>query len=124
MRITDTIIEIFSPIKWQLLLCAAVFFLLPAIGLVIGTEMQMILALICFVANNIVITVTCVWVSLAEGFKWYFPIFVIALYVMSLIFYNPYFTPEMSVDVSSYLITAYICSIIGLIIRKIIERNR
>ncbi len=119
MRFSD----IFGPIKWHLLACAVVFMLLPPIGYLLPAEMQVMYAALCMVAANLVITVTCIWVTIVEGFKWYYPIAVIFLYVASLFMIYPALTSDMTFSIVSYLMTAYVCQIIGLIIKKIIDRN-
>lgn len=116
--------EIFAPIKWHLLACAAVFILLPALGLLLPTDIQPMLALVCVAANNIVITVTCIWITIKNGFKWYYPIMVAFLYIISLLAFYPTLTAELAANVTAYLAQAYIAQIIGVIVAKLIERNK
>ena len=116
--------EVFGPIKWHMLACAVVFMLMPAIGRFLSAEAQFAYAVVCEFATNIVITVTCIWVSISEGFKWYYPIAVIFLYVISLFMLYPALTSSMTFNVVSYLVTAYVCHIIGMIIGRIIDRNK
>lgn len=115
--------DIFGPIKWHLLACAVVFMLLPPIGYLLPAESQLFYAAVCMFAANLVITVTCIWVTIAEGFKWYYPIMVIFLYVISLFMLYPALTSDMTFSIVSYLMTAYVCQVIGYIIGKIIDRN-
>lgn len=120
MRFSD----IFGPIKWHLLACAVVFMLLPPIGYLLPGDAQAIYMVLCALATNLVITVTCIWVTISQGFKWYYPLIVIFLYVISLFMIYPALTSELTFSIVSYLMTAYVCQIIGLIIGKIIDRNR
>lgn len=116
--------EIFAPIKWHLLACAAVFILLPALGLMLPADVQPMMAFACVIANNIVITITCVWLTIKDGFKWYYPIMVAFLYIVSLLAFYPTLTAELAANVTAYLAEAYMAQIIGVIVSKLIERNK
>lgn len=113
--------EVFGPLKWHMLACVAAFYGVPALQYVLPQEYGMALYLIAGVLSVLVIAVTCIILTIREGFKWYYPIVVIFLYVPSLLMF---YDSSMLGNVIAYLGLAYVSQGMGHIIGKIIERNR
>ncbi len=97
--------EVFGPLKWHMLVCVAAFYGVPALQYVLPQEYGMALYLIAGVLSALVIAVTCVVLTIREGFKWYYPIVVIFLYVPSLLMF---YDSSMLGNVIAYLGLAYV----------------
>ena len=69
----------------------------------------------------LVIAATCIILTIREGFKWYYPLIIIFLYIPSMMMY---YDSSMLGNVVAYLCLAYVSQGMGFIIGKIIERNR
>lgn len=115
--------EVFGPIKWHILACVAVFYVFPALQYVTATEYIALLLTAISYANTAVITITSIVLTIKEGFKWYYAFVVLVLYVPSIMIYYD-FTMPILVNAFSYFALTYVSQIIGVIVGKIIERNR
>ncbi|HIV02648.1 MAG TPA: hypothetical protein IAC74_03670 [Candidatus Aphodoplasma excrementigallinarum] len=113
--------EIFGPLKWHILACVVVFYGVPALQYVVPEQYGMAVYLIAGVLAVLVIAATCIILTIREGFKWYYPLIVIFLYVPSMMMY---YDSSMLGNVVAYLCLAYVSQGMGFIIGKIIERNR
>lgn len=104
-----------------MLACVLAFYGVPALQYVLPADFGMMLYLIASVVNLLVISLSCIILTIREGFKWYYPIIVAFLYFPSLlIFYDS----SMFGNIVVYLGLAYVCQGMGHIVGKIIERNR
>lgn len=113
--------DVFGPIKWHILACAAVFYLVPAIGYIVPENMIVHVLMAASLLNNLVILITCISVAIRHGFIWYYPLIVAFLYAPTLMLF-----PQLSsvANIIIYAVTGYVCLTMGIIIRKIIERNQ
>lgn len=112
--------EVFGPLKWHMVSCAAVFYLLPLLQFAVPQEYASQLAMFINGANSAVITVTSIILTIRSGFKWYYAFVVFFLYMPSLMIYYNF---SALISAVSYFVMTYISQIIGVIIGKIIERN-
>ncbi len=113
--------DIFGPIKWHMLACVVVFYGVPALQYVIPGEYGVALYLVAGILSALVIAVTCIALTIREGFKWYYPFVVIFLYTPSLLMF---YDSTMLGNIVAYLGLAYVSQGMGYIIGKLIERNR
>lgn len=113
--------EIFGPIKWHMLVCAAVFYGIPPLGYVLPGQYAAALYLTAGALCSLVIGLSCIILTIKKGFKWYYPLIVIVLYTPSLMMF---YDVSMSGNIIAYLGLAYASQVIGHIIGKLIERNR
>lgn len=112
--------NVFGPMKWHIVWCVAVFYLLPALKFV-APDMAINIMLIANAANALVILITGVALTIKEGFKWYYPFIVAFVYAPSLVLY---YDVSMTINVVTYCIMSYASLVIGFIISRLFERNR
>lgn len=112
--------DIFKPLRWHILACVVVFFIMPAFTYVVAPQHATAVMMLCTAANSLVILATTIILAIKEGFKWYYPLIIVVLYIMSTSIYQ---TDFMIPNAISYLILSYSAHIIGYIISKLIERN-
>ncbi len=112
--------DVFKPLKYHILACVVVFFIMPAFSYAVPTQFVTMFMMLCAAANSLVILLTTIILAIKEGFKWYYPLIIVVLYIMSTSIYQ---TDFMIPNAISYLILSYSSHVIGYIIGKIIDRN-
>lgn len=104
-------------------ICAVtVFFGLPGLSLILpyGQQLQLLLILLSTVSTAFTF-ISCAVFVVHRGFKWYYPVLVIFLFSASFVCF---YTAEVSVYLFSNIFMAIGGTGLGVVIQKLIERNR
>lgn len=104
-------------------ICAIIaFFVLPAISLLFPQEQQLQFLLIMLSVVNTAFTfISCAVFVIHRGFHWYYPVLVILLFALS---FMCFYTAEVSIYLFSNIFLAVGGTGMGMVIQKLIERNR